>query len=107
MVETIVFLIGIIQIGISIACYCFKKKWQMQFCVFSFNILILIQFILKKQYTEVALVMVDLVKIFIFLIFDIKKWKPNLAIVIFFEITIACAVRFLHPQESVVSTGAH
>jgi len=93
MVEKIVFFIGLIQIFICIICFTFKKKWQMNLCVFSFNFLLIIQFILEKHYTECYLMIIDVIKTILFLIFDIKKWKPNLAIIIIFELLmIFCSV---------------
>ena len=88
MVETIVFLIGLVQIFICVICFCFKKKWQMNLCVFSFNFLLIIQFLLEKHYTECYLMIIDVVKTVLFIIFDVKKWKPNLAVIIFFEIAM-------------------
>ena len=93
MVETIVFLIGLIQIFICVICFYFKKKWQMNLCVFSFNFLLIIQFILEKHYTECYLMIIDVSKTVLFLVFDFKKWKPNLAVIIFFQLAmIACSI---------------
>lgn len=93
MVEKIVFLIGLIQIFICIICFYFKKKWQMNMCVFSFNFLLIIQFILEKHYTECYLMIIDVTKTVLFILFDLKKWKPHLAVIIFFEIAmIVCGI---------------
>ena len=93
MVETIVFLIGLIQIFICVICFYFKKKWQMNLCVFSFNFLLIIQFLLEKHYTECYLMVIDVIKTVLFLVFDIKKWKPNIVIIIFFELAmVICSI---------------
>ena len=93
MTQKIVFYLGLIQILVGILCFCFKKKWKMQLCVFSYNVILIIQFLLQKHYTEFLLVIVDTIKTTLFLVFDLKKWKPNLAIIIFFEIVmVACCI---------------
>ena len=65
----------------------------MNLCAFSFNFLLIIQFILEKHYTECYLMVIDISKTILFLIFDLKKWKPNLAVIIFFELAmIVCSI---------------
>ena len=91
--NTVVMLLGIVEIFICVICFFFKKRWQMLTCLLSYNSICLIQYALQGYNTELLIICVDIVKTIVFFIFAYKNLKPNLFVIIIFEAAVlTCAV---------------
>ena len=91
--EKLIFALGIIEIIICVVCFFFKKKYQMLICLLTYNIILVVQYLLQQYITETIIVIIDIIRTIIFFIFAYKNLKPNIFIIILFEIaTITCCV---------------
>lgn len=84
--EKLIFALGIIEILICIACFFFKKKQHMLICLLIYNLILFLQYILQSYLTESLLIIIDIIRSVVFFIFAIKNLKPNLFVIILFEI---------------------
>lgn len=77
---------GIIQIILCVIAFFFKQKKQFLICNITYNTILTIQYLVQGYFTELYIVLIDVIRTLIFFGFDIKNKKPNIYIIILFEI---------------------
>lgn len=91
--ETIIFAIGVIFSVVSLASFFFKNKFLILSCFLVTNLLMLTQYILRGQMLEIAIVAVAIVKSVVFMIYAKKQLKPNLLVIVVFEVAmLVCGI---------------
>lgn len=83
-----ILVLGIIETIICVICFFFKKKQNFLICLEVYNLLLLTQYIIQGYLTECIIVGVDIVKVLVFFLFDIKNKKPQIWVIIIFEIAM-------------------
>lgn len=83
-----VLVLGIIETIICVVCFFFKKKQNFLICLEVYNLLLLTQYIIQGYLTECIVIGVDIIKVLVFFLFDIKNKKPQIWVVIIFEIAM-------------------
>lgn len=83
-----VLVLGIIETIICVVCFLFKKKQNFLICLETYNLLLLTQYIIQGYLTECIVIGVDIIKVLVFFLFDIKNKKPQIWVVIIFEIAM-------------------
>ena len=86
--EIIVQILGIVAIGVSVLSMVFKKKATIMLFCMVYNILTLVSYLLLSKYLGCILVGVLTLKSLVYYIFALKKIKPNLFVLIAFEVSI-------------------
>ena len=86
--EIVVQIIGIVAIVISVLSMAFKKKSTIMLFSMIYNILTLVSYLLLGKYLGCILVGVLTLKSFTYYLFSLKNLKPNIFVLIFFEVAI-------------------
>lgn len=81
-----IFILGIVEIIICVVCFFFKQKWQFLVCLLSYNIILLVEYLLKQDIACSFIIGIDILKNIVFYIFAKRNLKPNLALLIILEI---------------------
>ena len=86
--ELIAQIIGIVAIAISVMSMLMKKKSNIMLLCTIYNILTLTSYLLLEKYLGSILVGILTLKSFIYYIFSLKNIKPNIIVLILFEVSI-------------------
>lgn len=83
-----VLVLGIIETLICVIAFFFKKKQHFLICLEIYNVILLVQYLIQGFHTECIFAGIDILKVAIFFVFDYKDKKPQLWIVVLFEIAM-------------------
>ena len=86
--EIVAQILGIVAIVVSVLSMVFKKKATIMLFCMIYNILTLITYLLLGKYLGCILVGVLTLKSLVYYLFALKKLKPNIFVLIFFEVAI-------------------
>lgn len=88
-------ILGIIAIIISVLSMLFKAKTHIILFSVIYNVLTLISYLLLEKYLGCILVVILTLKSLVYYIYSLKRLKPNLYVLIAFEVIILVASIFL------------
>lgn len=89
--EWIVQGLGIIALIICIISFFFKKKEHFLVCILIYNAIVAVQYILQGYHTEWIICILAIVKDIVFFIYTKRNIKPNIFILLAFEILFVVA----------------
>ena len=91
--DKVILALGIVAIVVCAMICCFKKRYQMLLCLLVYNILLLVQYLLQNYITEFLIVIIDFIRTIVFFVFALKNFKPNIVVIVLFEIaTATCCI---------------
>ena len=92
--ELLINAIGIINIIITAIIFLFKEKRNILTCFIIYDTCLIIEYMLSESLTETIVCVIALIKVVVYLIFEIKKIEPKLYVVIIFEILLIITAIF-------------
>lgn len=84
--KAVIIISGIIQIIICSIAFFFKEKRHFLICNCTYNLILVLQYLIQGYFTELTLIFIDISRAILFYMFEVKNKKPNVYIIVVIEI---------------------